>query len=498
MADSSYIWDEYDLDDEDEEPVAGRGAGASYGALSAADYELPPEYREQYEYGKAQQRRTTGALDTIERDLATTAAAKKAAIQAGLERLLAQRPDYTTALMGAAAGFLKPTRGGTFWESLGAASGEALAPVAREQDKTEARRLKQLEYQLAGVGADEGAAKDRLAIALKRGELGTKAATDALRLNERLIALRSRNAGAQATADWRKSQAANQDSKLQLLQRRLELEEGKAPKDERTPLERQVDALHPLRPDMDPAEKQEVMENRRTELRKLLTTTKEKPDDDPEETPEQRAAEAEALSVPPLTLDPYRGMSRRGREQAITRFMAQGQKEIDEGAVKAGELTGLSQAAQRFVELNAKVTTGPQYLVPGSHYISSDTQEMQSLADKVTPGMRSGMPGAASDRDVAMFRSATFGLTKSYQTNQNIATAFQAAAKNANDRVAFKEAYLQAHRTLTGAEGAWQKYLNANPIFDHSKPGESFTLNAERKTWQEHFGKKKEWTVERP
>jgi hypothetical protein len=40
---------------------------------------------------------------------------------------------------------------------------------------------------------------------------------------------------------------------------------------------------------------------------------------------------------------------------------------------------------------------------------------------------------------------------------------------------------------VRGAEAAWRRYLNDNPIFDKNNPKE-MTLNPNRRGWQEYFG----------
>ena len=102
--------------------------------------------------------------------------------------------------------------------------------------------------------------------------------------------------------------------------------------------------------------------------------------------------------------------------------------------------------------------------------------------------MRQGLPGAASDRDVAMFRGGTVSTDKNPQTNRNIIAAYRAQLENARGRLAFRQAYLDQNRTLSGADEAWREYLEKNPIFAPDATSETMTLNDKRKTWRQHFG----------
>ena len=114
--------------------------------------------------------------------------------------------------------------------------------------------------------------------------------------------------------------------------------------------------------------------------------------------------------------------------------------------------------------------------------------EMSSITKLLTPQMRQGLPGAASDRDVAMFMGATVGIDKPQEINDNIIKGALARLDNAGDRQSFMEEYFQVNQHLDGAEIYWKRYLEANPIFDHSPElAGSYTLNANRKSYKEFF-----------
>lgn len=155
-------------------------------------------------------------------------------------------------------------------------------------------------------------------------------------------------------------------------------------------------------------------------------------------------------------------------------------------------LNDMAEMATRFGNLLEKQDTGGFLRrIPGAGTLEGafdpEIQEMQALTDRITPLMRAGMPGAASDTDVRMFRGATFGPDKAPEVNRNIITGMKSAAQNAQDRLAFMEAYVGQTNTLRGANEAWQDYLNANPIFDPNGNPSMPTLNANRQSWREYF-----------
>lgn len=194
-------------------------------------------------------------------------------------------------------------------------------------------------------------------------------------------------------------------------------------------------------------------------------------------------------------LSPYRGMPPVARLKAETAEIASGNAELkkDREMIKASNET--DRLANRFEQLlTVQPTGGWMRQIPGSGTIEGtfdpQIKEMNSLVDKITPLMRQGLPGAASDRDVGMFRGAAFGTDKDPQTNRNIIAGFKTSSQLFRDRLAFREAYLSKNKTLRGAEEAWRGYLEANPIFDPNSRVEAPELNKGRVSWRKHFSKK--------
>jgi hypothetical protein len=167
-------------------------------------------------------------------------------------------------------------------------------------------------------------------------------------------------------------------------------------------------------------------------------------------------------------------------------------KKLDKFGEEVDKNKNLATRADRFLQLNDKVGTGGLAdKIPGGQFVQSlgdDYAEMQAISADLVPEMREPGSGSTSDFDARMFQKATVGVDKPGGANKNIVTAIKAKAQLVSDRQDFLNAYLEQNGTLAGADSAWKKYANANPIFDMNS--KEFKLNAKRKNWNEYFSSK--------
>ena len=107
-------------------------------------------------------------------------------------------------------------------------------------------------------------------------------------------------------------------------------------------------------------------------------------------------------------------------------------------------LSQLSGALNRVAE-NAPNGVVPWRALAAQYGISlplgpgaSDLNVVQALLDRLTPAQRQGLPGAASDRDVAMFRGSLPSLLKTADGNRQIMATLSALAESrvASGRIA--------------------------------------------------------------
>ena len=175
---------------------------------------------------------------------------------------------------------------------------------------------------------------------------------------------------------------------------------------------------------------------------------------------------------------------------------------LEKNRQEIAKMQTMGESLQRFQYLNKKQDKEAENELFGTKTgsvidrmtdmsLDPDKQEMVRIQNLLTPQMRQGMPGAASDRDVQMFRGATVGINVEREVNDNLVSGAMARLKNLKDRQSFMEEYFQKNQHLDGAETYWKEYLEANPIFDHSPElVGSYTLNKNRKSYGEFFDEK--------
>ena len=185
-----------------------------------------------------------------------------------------------------------------------------------------------------------------------------------------------------------------------------------------------------------------------------------------------------------------------GGSQSVTNAIQQkayesGLAALEKSREQAAQSASMIESINTFMRLNEKVDTGGKLAIPSAARIASSLNpsiaEMLSIQDKLTPLMRQGLPGAASDRDVRMFRGASFGVEKPREANMRIARAMLIQQQNVVENNEFRSRYFSANQTLVGADDYWREYIEANPIFDPNAPEEDFVLNENRMTPEEYF-----------
>jgi len=163
--------------------------------------------------------------------------------------------------------------------------------------------------------------------------------------------------------------------------------------------------------------------------------------------------------------------------------------------------SSIASDLERFNEINEKDKTGPSvnFTIIGGvkKFFDPELQEAQSITNRLVPFLRNGLPGASSNLDVTMFKSAGPEIIKDMEANRNRLAALNAALQNQGERTQFNNDFFTVHSHMDGADREWKKYLEANPIFDHSKGAKPYTLNANRKTYSDWF-KEKEYGQDAP
>ena len=201
---------------------------------------------------------------------------------------------------------------------------------------------------------------------------------------------------------------------------------------------------------------------------------------------------AEDLGVP-VAPAPWQNISdSKKRDDARIKFATAAQSELNKDQETLDTTNTTIDRVNRFLFLNKNTDTGKISGLPGIKQVREATSpefaEMSSLTDALTPSMRQGLPGAASERDTAMFRNATVGVGKDPIVNENVGKGLLVREQIRKDFIRFKNDYFDANGHLRGATSQWNKYLEANPIFDPDQPEGSFEINQNRQSSKDFFG----------
>ena len=171
------------------------------------------------------------------------------------------------------------------------------------------------------------------------------------------------------------------------------------------------------------------------------------------------------------------------REIAAYKFgltqLARDEKEIEQASA-------IEQAAKRWRELNQNVETGRiMGMLPAIG--SPERQELTQIQNFLTLNNFKPGQGAISNTEREYMKGAGPSLMNDRQTNDNITQIMIGAAQNARERAIFRQTWLEQNRNLSGADAAWQRYLDANPRFVPQKNG-ALVENSRRASPDEFFG----------
>lgn len=164
---------------------------------------------------------------------------------------------------------------------------------------------------------------------------------------------------------------------------------------------------------------------------------------------------------------------------------------VSETAKKYGENVAKAQStydeyanADRLLD---QIDTGAQYLVPGAAKLKAAFNpafsEFVAAQNKLIPTMRPTGSGSTSDKDMAIFAKATFGVDKPKEANRNIIRGRMAAAENERDMEQIRADWVTKGGSIVEFNNKWSEYVNSNPIFS-SADGK---LNKNRKNAREWF-----------
>lgn len=237
-------------------------------------------------------------------------------------------------------------------------------------------------------------------------------------------------------------------------------------------------------------------------------------------TPTDTATTATTLGVPANVPDPWAGMPTRTRLAAQAAEQRNGQKQLDTYPAVDAQTQNALRMVDEFEALNAKTHTGPELgamRLSGGHAglhgvgaelgqehglninplswapsFNSNIQRMDKIANNLV-GL--AIPekgfGRVTNLDMGVFQRGMLSVERNRATNSDIAKALRIRLQNDLDRHEYEQNYFQTYGHLRGAEAAWNKYLNDNPIFDpKTAKSANPSLNPNRQRYDEYFRQK--------
>lgn len=163
-------------------------------------------------------------------------------------------------------------------------------------------------------------------------------------------------------------------------------------------------------------------------------------------------------------------------------------KGLDEAAEGA---RGIRQSVANLRELRKGVSyegmplAGPASKVAGMVGYGGG-QALESAATNFKLDLSSKLKGAISDKEQAMLNSATPGLGMSDDAaNQTLAT-YEGVAERAIERQRFYQTWRARNKSLGGADEAWDRYVNENPVVQADKDGKLALNRQNLGNWQKY------------
>jgi hypothetical protein len=92
------------------------------------------------------------------------------------------------------------------------------------------------------------------------------------------------------------------------------------------------------------------------------------------------------------------------------------------------------------------------------------TQALESSTNALALDVAQKMKGALSDKDIAFIKSQTPSLAMGGDAGQAASDALRAGFERAQQRGAFYRAWAEQNGNINGADAAWKKYTEENPL----------------------------------
>lgn len=359
----------------------------------------------------------------------------RAELVAARQRLAEKKYNNADTLLSMSAAFGSPTKTGGFGEVLGNVSGALIEPTRRRRQELRDDEKEKLNYSNMISGIDTDLAKYSGEILSRRRANDVRLQTEALKILGKPV-----NSGSGKSMS----------------------EFGKVAMDE---------GYEPNTPEFHTRVQELSALDRRNKAATAGT------DADPEAEAAQREQMAYQMGVPVPAIDPFQGQSTEVQKDTRNKLLSAGQKKMEELSSRASEAAKSDAQLDRFLQ-NSDNTwfNGAFWTLPGIGWLTGaldpDAQEMDSAAAEMAMNKRVEGSGTVSNFDAQQLIRAAMGRGKSRITNNNIGSGIKAFNKATRDQAQFYQDYFALNKHLVGADQLWREYMDANPLFDKTRPGQ--------------------------
>lgn len=120
---------------------------------------------------------------------------------------------------------------------------------------------------------------------------------------------------------------------------------------------------------------------------------------------------------------------------------------------------------------------------------AANAEAIGSKATEMQLNFTNDTKGAISDAEMRLFGQATPGMAMSDAGAEKILSGMEAGYLRAIERSKFYDAYLKANKSISGAEEAWDTYIEANPILSLDPKTGELKVDKERvSNWRPYIG----------
>lgn len=189
------------------------------------------------------------------------------------------------------------------------------------------------------------------------------------------------------------------------------------------------------------------------------------------------------------------GLSKKARDAYLAKRANESQNRLSEIAEDARQSNSLVTMSDQFMAIAGKTKTGPEYTYMPAILRPADINQLEGIQQNLIP-LQPRTPGAISNFEAVGLGKGTLSPFSSAQANitrYNRTKAYDQLNREYQD---FIDTWSQVNGgSIDGADAVWQRYLRDQPIFD-PKRADMAAPNTKRLSWKQwsqhtYYGKKR-------